>query len=167
MCLFSRVTPPPCSAHFTCWKLMRNCTHSTAVPITRVMAKDNKLEKLWERLWENAIFPASPQLKHVGSFPGPAYRAEFTSQDTEKPFQRFFEKENNSENIINNNNNKSLWVCCCIPTAPVGENLISQAQTEESQSVQLLQKNILRKEKPLRCSFGGFPFPALSSCVGI
>lgn len=39
MCLFSRVTPPPRSAHFTCWKLMRNCTHSTAVPKTQVPGK--------------------------------------------------------------------------------------------------------------------------------
>lgn len=54
------------------------------------------------------------------------------------------------------------------PTAPsVGGNLTSWAQTEESQPIQLLKSNILRKGEPYRCFFGGFPFPAPSSCVGI
>lgn len=113
--------------------------------------KANKLVLL--RLWENAIFPASLQLKHADSFPGPACYMEFTHL---KILKNTFKGSLRNKIIA-----RALTTTIIIvafgsaavyppPPAPfVGGNLISQAQMEESLSIQLLKSNILPKEEPL------------------
>lgn len=113
---------------------------------------------------EYAVLQSCLLLKHNDSFPG-LELMRLKTQKNIKCFQRVFKKQNNNDDDDDHNHDdadddgdgnviiitiRAFWGCYCTPCSSFcWRESYFMGSNEESQPIQLLESNILRKEEPL------------------
>jgi len=165
MCLFSRVTPPPHSAHFTCWKLMRNCTHSTAVPKTQVPGKRQQTGKTMGKTMGKHCLSSLPSAEAHRFLSRASIRLHL--KILKSPFRGSLRKKTTAKILSTTIIIKAFESAVVSPQLQLERILFHRLKWRSHYQFNYSRVISFLKKSPYCCSFGGFPFLAPSSCVGI